>query len=123
MTKILIVEDDTYLLKLYSEIFQNENFEVALAEDGREALQKAGEFVPEVILLDLMIPYIDGFGVLQELKKDPKTEKAKVVVLTNLDSETQKQKALSLGADKFLVKSGNTPDLLLNSVKETLAAK
>ena len=118
MSKILIVEDDTYLLKLYSEIFEKENFEVMIAEDGREALQKIQDFKPDVMLLDLMLPYVDGFKVLEDVKKNPTTATTKVVVLTNLDSETQKQKALKLGAEKFMVKSSNNPDFLVDLVKK-----
>ncbi len=118
MKKLLIVEDDIYLLKLYGEVFEKEDFEVATAEDGREALQKIDQFKPEVMLLDLMLPYIDGFKVLETLKQNPETSEIKVVVLTNLDSETQREKALKLGADKFLVKSGNNPDILIQTVKE-----
>ena len=120
MSKILIVEDDTYLLKLYSEIFEKENFEVMIAEDGREALQKIQDFKPDVMLLDLMLPYVDGFKVLEDVKKNPTTATTKVVVLTNLDSETQKQKALKLGAEKFMVKSSNNPDFLVDLVKKVI---
>ena len=120
MSKILIVEDDTYLLKLYSEIFEKENFEVMIAEDGREALQKIQDFKPDVMLLDLMLPYVDGFKVLEDVKKNPTTAATKVVVLTNLDSETQKQKALKLGAEKFMVKSSNNPDFLVDLVKKVI---
>ena len=109
MVKILIVEDDTNLLKLYQEIFSKENFEVETAEDGEEAIKKSKAFLPEIVLLDLMLPIVDGFGVLKELQADSQTKNAKVIVFTNLDSEIQKEKALNLGAAKFVVKSGDSP--------------
>ena len=120
MSKILIVEDDIYVLKLYGEIFTKEGFEVELAEDGREAIEKAHEFNPEVMLLDLMLPYIDGFGVLEAIKTNPKTKGIKVIVSTNLDSAIQREKALKLGADVFLVKSGDTPGNIVSEVKKIL---
>jgi len=118
MSKILIVEDDIYLLKLYGEIFTKEGFEVELAEDGQEALQKAEKFTPEIMLLDLMLPYIDGFGVLEALKSNPQTKYTKVIISTNLDSEVQRAKAMKLGAAKFLVKSGDTPGNIVEEVKK-----
>lgn len=123
MTKILIVEDDIYLLKLYGEIFSKEGFQVELAEDGKEGIEKAQIFEPEIILLDLMLPYIDGFGVLEAVKADPKTKNTKIVITTNLDSTMQRQKALSMGADKFLVKSGDTPGNILDEVKSLISPK
>jgi len=121
MTKILIVEDDIYLLKLYQEVFLQDGFEVEVAEDGEQALKKALTFLPDVVLLDLMLPYIDGFSVLKELKSDPQTREALVIVATNLDSERQREKAKSFGAAAFLVKSGDTPGNILEGVKKILA--
>lgn len=120
MAKILIVEDDIYLLKLYGDVFSKEGFEVELAEDGKEGIEKAQTFEPEIILLDLMLPYIDGFGVMQAVKSNPKIKDTKIVITTNLDSTMQRQKALSMGADKFLVKSGDTPGNILDEVKQAL---
>lgn len=123
MTKILIVEDDVYLLKLYQEIFSKDGFEVETAEDGEQAIKKATTFLPEVVLLDLMLPYVDGFAVLESLKSNPKTKEALVIVATNLDSEKQREKAKTLGAAAFLVKSGDTPGNVIEEVKKVLEQK
>jgi DNA-binding response OmpR family regulator len=123
MTKILIVEDDIFLLKLYQEVFTKADFQVEVAEDGQQAIQKASEFVPDIVLLDLMLPYVDGFGVLENIKSNDKTKRAKVVVFTNLDSEKQREKAESLGADKFVVKAGDNPGNILDEVKQLLSSK
>lgn len=120
MTRILIVEDDSYISGLYREVVESGGYEVETAEDGKEALEKVETFGPDLILLDLMIPYIDGFNVLQTLRGNEATKEIKVVVLTNLDSETQKEKAIKLGADRFLVKTSNTPDVLLEEVKKVI---
>ena len=121
MTKILIVEDDITLLRLYQDIFNKEGFEVAIAEDGQEALQKANAFLPEVILLDLMLPYMDGFAVLEAVKANPKTKKAKIIIATNLDSQKQREKAKNLGAAAFLVKFSDTPGNIVEEVKKLLS--
>lgn len=120
MPKILIVEDDIDLLNLYNETFSTAGFEVDLAEDGLEALQKLALFKPEIVLLDLMLPNIDGFTVLENIKTNPETTSIKVVVQTNLASEIQKEKALQLGADKFLIKTGNSPGNLVEEVNQVL---
>lgn len=121
MTKILVVEDDIYLLKLYQEVFTKDGFEVKTAEDGQQAMQIANEFLPEVILLDLMLPYVDGFAVLEAIKADPKTKDTMVIIATNLDSEKQREKAKSLGAATFLVKSGDTPGKIVEEVRKILS--
>ena len=121
MTKILIVEDDISLLNLYNEVLKKEGFEIELADDGQQALLKAEAFIPDVVLLDLMLPYIDGFEVLEKLKSNPITKDARVIVQTNLDSEIQKEKALKLGASEFLVKSDDNPGSLLKEIKKLLA--
>lgn len=123
MTKLLIVEDDIYLLKLYQEVFTRENFEVEAAEDGKEAIEKSKQFLPDIVLLDLMLPYIDGFGVLQALKADPTTKEARVIVFTNLDSSAQREKALSLGAFKFVVKVEDNPGNIVEEVKNLTSSK
>lgn len=120
MKKVLVVEDDIDLLRLYKEILVNAGFETETAEDGREALEKAETFLPDLMLLDLMLPYIDGFEVLRQLKAKPVTKDIKIVVFTNLDSEKQKEKALSLGATKFMVKVGNDPSEVITAVKSIL---
>ncbi len=114
------MEDDIDLLQLYGEIFTKDGFDVELAEDGQEAIQKAQQFLPDLVLLDLMLPYVDGFGVLQAIKANPKTKGIKVVVSTNLDSRLQRDKALDLGADKYLVKADDGPEKILDEVKDLL---
>lgn len=121
MRKILLVEDDIYLLKLYQEVFTGDGFEVEIAEDGRQALEKVEGFLPEVILLDLMLPYMDGFQVLGKIKSDPKTKHARVIIATNLDSSKQREKAMSLGAEAFLVKSADTPGNIVEQVRKILS--
>lgn len=121
--RVLIVEDDVDLLNLYREVLTKEGYILDLAEDGNEALQKADVFQPDIVLLDLMLPYVDGFTVLEQLKASPKTEHCFVIVQTNLDSETQRQKAKNLGANHFLVKSEGNPGSLVEEIKKLISSK
>ncbi|HSX57837.1 MAG TPA: response regulator [Candidatus Saccharimonadales bacterium] len=116
--RILVVEDDVSLLDLYNEVLTKAGYIVDLAEDGREALAKAENFKPEIIILDLMLPYIDGFEVLSQIKQSPVLKEINVIVFTNLDSEVQRKKAEDLGASQFLVKVGNDPETLLTALKK-----
>lgn len=121
MKKILIVEDDINLLNLYKEVLQEDGYEIELAEDGEQAIKKAQAFIPDVILLDLMLPTVDGFEVLKTVKADPATKDTLVIIQTNLDSEFQRDKAINLGAAEFLVKADDDPGKLLSEVKAIIS--
>lgn len=103
--KILLVEDDTALAGVYKSRLELEGFEVEHVANGEEALSKAIEIKPDLILLDAMMPKIDGFDVLDILKNTPETMNARVIMLTALSQPKDKLRAESLGADDYLVKS------------------
>ncbi len=92
---LLIVEDDPIMARLYEKIFTFEDYEVVMAKDGKEGLVKAREGKPLLILLDIMMPKMNGLEVLERLKADPKTKKIPVVILTNLAGEKDAETALS----------------------------
>ena len=120
MSKILIVEDDPYVRKFYERLFSHEQYEVEIAGDGEEGLQKAKSFQPNLILLDIIMPKMDGLQVLQKLKTDPETKEMDVVMLTNLsDSETVKV-ATRAGASGFIIKSQADPERLEALVEQYL---
>ena len=120
MTKILIIEDDIEILNLYKTAFAIEKFEVVTAENGEEGLQKVKEEKPSLILLDIMMPVLDGFQVLLRLKADATTSYIPVVVLTSLADVRDAQSCLYMGAVKYLIKSESTPKQIVDIVKETL---
>lgn len=103
--KILIAEDDNFLVNAYRLKFEKSGFEVQIAFDGNMALEILNKFVPSVILLDLIMPNMDGFSVLAELKKDEKYNKIPVIVTSNLGQKEDIEKAMNLGAKDFFVKS------------------
>jgi DNA-binding response OmpR family regulator len=103
--KILLVEDDTALASVYRSRLELEGFTVDEVNNGEEALSKAVEFKPDLILLDAMMPKISGFDVLDILRNTPETSNVRVVMLTALSQAKDKERAQSLGADDYLVKS------------------
>jgi len=109
MTKLLIVEDDMLLSKMYQKIFESEGYEVVMVANGEEGLVKINEFKPTFIILDIMIPKLNGLQVLEKLKSNSETKNIPVLVLTNLSGEQEAQKALALGAIKYVIKSDHKP--------------
>lgn len=103
--KILLVEDDTALAGVYKSRLELEGFEVAHVGNGEDALSKAVEFRPDLIVLDAMMPKINGFDVLDILRNTPETTNVRVIMLTALSQPTDKERAKALGADDYLVKS------------------
>ena len=103
--KILLVEDDNALADVYMNRLTGEGFEVRRVDNGEDALANAVEFHPDLIVLDVMMPKISGFEVLDILKNTPATTQIKVMMLTALGQESDQKKAKDLGADDYLVKS------------------
>lgn len=121
MSKILIVEDDPLMSRMYQKIFKFEGFEVDFAGDGEEGLEKVRSGKPTLILLDIMMPKMNGLEVLDKLKLDPETKKIPVIMLTNLAGTQDAEAALTKGAVKYIIKSENEPKQVVNMVKEILA--
>lgn len=103
--KILLVEDDTALASVYKSRLELEGFEVSHVANGELALSNAIEFKPDLIVLDAMMPKINGFDVLDILRNTPETMNVRVIMLTALSQPTDKERAKELGADDYLVKS------------------
>jgi DNA-binding response OmpR family regulator len=118
--KILVVEDDRFLRELIKRKLVGENFEVREAFDGEEALRKVKEEKPDLILLDLILPSIDGFEVLARLKEDPNFAPIPVIILSNLGQREEIEKGLKLGAIDYLVKAHFTPGEIIEKVKNIL---
>ncbi len=121
--KILFIEDDPEAAKLYAKKLEIEGYNVVFVYSGSEGIVKAKELLPNLILLDLMMPGIDGFEVLRSLKADPKTTDIPIIVLTNLEGANAMQKATELGAKEYLIKSDNAPSDVTVHVGNVLAGK
>jgi DNA-binding response OmpR family regulator len=121
--KILIVEDDKDLREGYKFVFEKSGYKVEVASDGVEALAKASAFDPVVILLDILLPKMNGMEVLRRLRSQEKTRKIKVVMLTGLKEEEKVGEALFAGAVNYLVKSDYTFSELVSVVSKILDGK
>jgi len=119
--KILIIEDDKFLRELISKKLVNEGFAIVSAVDGAEALKKVKEEKLDLILLDLILPGVDGFEVLARIKSDPSVSSIPVVILSNLGQEEEIEKGLKLGAVSYLVKAYFTPAEIIEKIKEVLS--
>jgi DNA-binding response OmpR family regulator len=120
MAKLLIIEDDPYVLEIYGQTFSRQNYEVVTAKDGEEGLEKAHEHQPSLILLDIMIPKLNGFDVLSRLKHDEKTRHIPVMMLTNLGEEQHIKRAIALGAEGFMIKANFSLEQLTKEVDRKL---
>jgi len=117
---ILIIEDEQHLQKLISEHIKKAGLAYKQALNGEDGLYLAKQETPDLILLDLILPKKDGFEVLQELKKDKQTKNIPVLILTNLESTPDVQRALDLGANNYLVKSNYKLDDIIKKIKKYL---
>ena len=120
MSKILIVEDDPLVSRMYQKALGFEKLEVISASDGREGLDLAREHHPDLILLDIMMPKMNGMEVLDRLKKDPELKSIPVIMLTNLSGTQDAEIALEKGAVAYLVKSQYRPREVATKAKEVL---
>lgn len=118
---LLIVEDDPLISRLYEKIFKFEGYEVVTAMNGEDGLVKARQEKPNLVLLDIMMPRMNGMEVLEKLKADPATKTLPVVMLTNLAGEKDAETALAKGAIKYIVKSNYDPKEVADMVKEIIA--
>ena len=121
--KILLVEDEEMLANMYETKFKNEGFDIEKALNGEDGLKKAKEMLPDFILLDIIMPKMDGFAVLKSLKKDEKTKNIPVMLLTNLGQEEDIQRGEELGGVGYLVKANTTPSEVVEMVKNKLNNK
>jgi CheY-like chemotaxis protein len=121
MAKILVVEDDPLMLRMYQKIFTFEKHEVDVASDGEEGLAKVLSFNPTIILLDVMMPKMNGLQVLEQLKANPATKAIPVIMLTNLAGQQDAETALSKGAVKYIIKSEHEPKEIADMVQEVVA--
>jgi CheY-like chemotaxis protein len=117
---VLVVEDDTFLSSVHKNKLAKEGFEVVITGNGREALQFAKERRPDIILLDLIMPVMDGFETLKALKADPALREVTVIILSNLSQEEDKQKFLDMGAVEYVVKANVSFSQVVEKVRQYL---
>ena len=117
MAKVLIIEDDRFLSSAYRFAFENEKLEVQIAYDGQEGIDMIASFKPDCIVLDLIMPKVDGYQVLEHLHTTPALASIPVIVASNLGQETEIKKAMELGAKAFITKSQTPITEVISQVK------
>jgi DNA-binding response OmpR family regulator len=117
---ILIVEDDKFLRDLMNQKLIREGFDTAEAVDGEEGIIKIKEVKPDLVLLDLILPGIDGFEVLTKVKEDPTLSAIPIIVLSNLGQKDDIERGLQLGAKDYLIKAHFTPGEVIEKIKNIL---
>lgn len=118
--KILLVDDDVTLREMYEERLKAEGFIITQASNGEEALKFAKEGKPQIILLDIMMPKINGFDVLKTLKADPTTKEIPVIVLSALIQDVDRAEGKKLGAVDYIVKSETMPGEVIEKIKKAI---
>lgn len=118
--KILIIEDDKFLRELIARKLTDEGFDILEAVEGEEGIKKIREEKPDLVLLDLILPGIDGFEVLSRMKVEPNLASIPVIILSNLGQREEVERGLKLGASDYLIKAHFTPGEIIEKIKDTL---
>lgn len=118
--KILIVEDDKFLRELIARKLTDEGFDIVEAVDGEDGIKKIKETKPDLVLLDLILPSIDGFEVLSRVKGDVSLASIPIIILSNLGQKEEVEKGLELGAVDYLIKAHFTPGEIIEKIKNIL---
>lgn len=118
--KILLIEDDQFLLSMYSTKFEIEGFEVVSADDGEKGVKAAESSAPDIILLDIILPKLNGFEVLEKLQADSKLKNIPVILLTNLSQKSDIDRGLAMGAKDYLIKAHFMPSEVVAKIKSVL---
>ncbi len=119
-THVLLVEDDVFLANIYEKKFDLEGFKTSVADNGEKGLAEAKRKQPDIILLDILLPKLDGFAVLAKLKADPATKQIPVILLTNLGQKDDVEKGLESGAADYLIKAHFKPSEVVDKVRKVL---
>ena len=120
MAKVLIIEDDPLIVKIYTTRLTADGYEVLSAENGEDGLKLIEQDGINLIVLDLMMPRVDGFGLLEKIRSTEKTKNIPVLVYSNLAQEEEVNRAKSLGATEFIVKANISPTEMVNKIKSYL---
>ncbi len=120
MNKILLVEDDELLIDILKRKLEEEGYECVVARDGEEGLKKVKEEKPDLVLLDIILPKMSGFEVLEAIRKDPEIKETSVMVISNSGQPVELERAKRLGAKDWIIKTEFDPQEVLDKVKKIL---
>ncbi len=117
---ILLVEDDSFVSDIYQTKLGSEGFEIMVAENGLEAIKRLKVKIPDLILLDIVMPYMDGMETLEKIKSENSWKNIPVILLTNLSEKEKIEEALNIGANDYMVKSHFTPSEVISKINSIL---
>lgn len=120
MKKILFVEDDPFLIDIYATKLKQAGFEVAVQSDGEKVLSSILKEKPDVAILDIVLPHLDGWDILRSIRRDEQAKNTKIVILSNLGQKDEVEKGLGLGASKYLIKAHYTPSQVVEEITKML---
>lgn len=121
--KVLIIEDDQFLQKMYQKKFEVAGFEVSSASDGEDGLVKIKAIKPDLVLMDVMLPKLNGLDALVSAKQDPEIKDIPILIITNLSSASDAEDAMQKGAVGYMIKSDFTPSQVIEKAQEVLSRK
>lgn len=120
MKNILLIEDDPFLVEIYTTKLKEAGFQIQTALDGKEGLLKMEKKLPDLLLLDIVLPSLTGWEILREIKKNEKLKNLKIIILSNLGQQEEVEKGINLGAVKYLIKAHYTPSEVVAEIKKIL---
>jgi DNA-binding response OmpR family regulator len=120
MKNILLVEDDSFLIDIYTTKMKESGFSVEVASEGDEAVRRAKEEKFDLVLLDIVLPKVDGWDILRQIKAETKLKDLKVIIISNLSQKEEVEKGMNLGAEKYLIKAHYTPSEVVKEIKDVL---
>ncbi len=120
MKQILLVEDDPFLVDIYTTKLKESGFNVDVISDGQECLKGIREKTPDLLILDIVLPKIDGWEILREIRQDEKLKGLKVVIISNLGQKSEVEKGIEMGAVKYMIKAHYTPGEVVAEIKKIL---
>jgi len=120
MSSILLIEDDPFLVDIYVTQLKGAGYKVEVASDGEAALSKIKELKPDLLLLDIILPKIDGWELLKTIKRDDQLKNLKVIILSNLGQKEEVEKGFDFGVIKYFIKAEYTPKEVVEEIKKIL---
>ncbi len=120
MKRILLVEDDPFLIDIYTQKLKSEGFEVEVSVDGEKVLRILQKKKPDLLLLDIVLPKLDGWEILKRINENPNFKDLKIIILSNLGQREDIERGRELGAEKYLIKAHFTPSQVVEEIKKVL---
>ena len=118
---VLIIESDAFLANIYRTAFESQNYKVSIAENGENGCKDAIRKQPNAILLDIMLPKLDGFNVLEQLRNETKTKDLPIIILSSRGAREDIEKAFAFGAHDYIIKKQFSPDEIVERINALLA--